>query len=146
MVMYATDGRPLPSVTPISRPFFDAAREGRVCLQRCPRDGVFYYPRTRCPDCWQDDWEWVELSGRGEIYSFTVDRVGHDPALVQDVPFTIALVTLEEGARVVANIVGCPPEDVRVGMPVEATFESYEPREGGEPIALLRFQPREGSV
>ena len=143
MGMYATDGRPLPRPTPISQPFFDAAREGRLCLQRCPRDGVFYYPRTRCPACWRDDWEWTDLSGRGEVHTFTVDRVGHDPALAQDVPFAIALVTLEEGPRVVAKVVGCPPEAVRVGLRVEAVFESYEREEGGEPVALLRFRPRE---
>ena len=142
MEITAEDGRPLPRITPTSRPYFDAAREGRLRLQRCPRDGVFYYPRSRCPHCWQADWAWTDLSGRGEVYSFTVDRVGHDPALAGDVPFVIALVTLEEGPRVVANVVGCAPEDVCVGMPVEAVFESYVPREGGEPIALLRFRPR----
>ena len=144
MVMFAVDGRPLPRVIPVTRPFFDAAKEGRLRLPRCPRDGVFFYPRSHCPDCWQDDWEWTDLSGRGEIYSFTVDRIGHDPALAQDVPFVIALVALEEGARVVANVVGCRPEDVRVGMPVEATFERYAPADGGDPVALLRLRPRSG--
>ena len=143
MVMYATDGRPLPRAIPVTRPFFDAAREGRLCLQRCPRDGVFYYPRSHCPSCWQDDWSWEELSGHGEVHTFTIDRVGHDPALAQDVPFVIALVNLEEGARVVANVVGCPVEAVASGMAVEAVFETYQPAAGGEPVALLRFRPRE---
>jgi uncharacterized OB-fold protein len=142
MVMYASDGRPLPRAIPTTKPYFDAAREGRLRLQRCPRDGVFFYPRSHCHDCWQTDWEWSDLSGRGEVYSFTIDRIGHDPALARDVPFVIALVSLEEGARVVANLVGCAPEEVRVGMPVEAIFESYTPASGGDAVALLRFQPR----
>ena len=142
MVVYATDGRPLPRAIPTTQPYFDAAREGRLHLQRCPRDGVFFYPRSHCPDCWQSDWEWVDVSGRGEVYSFTIDRLGHDPALAQDVPFVIALVTLEEGARVVAKIIGCGVDDVTVGMPVEATFESYTPADGGDAVALLRFRPR----
>jgi uncharacterized OB-fold protein len=142
MVMAASDGRPLPRAIPTTQPYFDAAREGRLRLQCCPRDGVFFYPRSHCPDCWQTDWEWNDMSGRGEVYSFTIDRIGHDPALAGDVPFVIALVTLEEGARVVANVVACAPEEVYVGMPVEATFESYTPAGGGDAVALLRFQPR----
>lgn len=142
--MYATDGRPLPRAIATTQPYFDAALEGRLLLQRCPRDGVFYYPRSHCPHCWRDDWAWTELSGRGEVHTFTIDRVGHDPALAQDVPFVIALVTLEEGPRVVANVVGCAPEEVSVGMPVEAVFERYEPAAGGDPVALLRFRPRGG--
>ena len=61
-------------------------------LQRCPRHGYFFYPRGRCPVCLGDDWEWAELSGRGTVYSFTVDRAGHDPALASRIPFAIALV------------------------------------------------------
>ena len=144
MARYATDGRPLPKVTSTTKPYFDAARRGHLCLQRCPRDGVFYYPRSRCPECWQDDWEWTELSGEGEVHTFTIDRLGHDPALAGDVPFVIALVTLAEGPRVVANIVGCDVDAVRVGMPVTAVFQSYTPQDGGEPVALLRFEPRSG--
>jgi uncharacterized OB-fold protein len=145
MVMYATDGRPLPRAIPTTKPYFDAAKEGRLRLQRCPRDGVFYYPRSRCPDCWQDDWEWTDLSGCGEVYSYTIDRLGHDPALAQDVPFVIALIDLEEGARVVASLIDCEPEVVDVGMRVQATFTRHVPSAGGDSIALLRFQPRVAS-
>ena len=145
-MLYATDGRPLPRPIQVTQPYFDALREGRLQLQRCPRDGVFFYPRSHCPDCWQTDWEWIPLSGRGEVHSFTVDRIGHDPALRQDAPFVIALVTLEEGARVVANVVDCEPEQVAVGMSVEATYTSYSPADGGEPVALLRFKPRQESA
>ena len=141
MVQFATDGRPLPRPTPVTRPFFDAAAEGRLSLQRCPRDGFFYYPRSHCPKCWGTDWSWSLLSGRGTVYSFTVDRVGHDPALAPDVPFAIALVDLEEGPRVVANVVGCDVDDVRVGLPVAAAFESFDAKDGGD-VTLLRFRPR----
>ena len=136
MVQLATDGRPLPTPTPVTKPFFEAALDGRLSLQCCPRDGVFYYPRTRCPRCLGDDWSWETLSGRGTVYAFTVDRVGHDPALASQVPFAVALVELEEGTRVVGNVVGCEVDDVRVGLEVEACFETIDG------IALLRFQPR----
>ena len=141
MVQFATDGRPLPRPAPSTLPFFEAAAEGRLALQRCPRDGLFYHPRTHCPSCWGTDFTWETLSGRGQVYSFTIDRVGHDPALRKDVPFAIALVELDEGPRVVANVVGCDVEDVCVGLPVEAVFETFT-ASGGDDVTLLRFRPR----
>ena len=135
MMNFAADGRPLPRPTSTTRPFFDAAREHRLELQRCPRDGFFYYPRSHCPGCWGTDWRWEPLSGRGEVYAFTVDRVGHDPALASQVPFAVAIVQLDEGPRMTANISGCDPGDVHVGMRVEAAFEDIDD------MTLVRFQP-----
>lgn len=129
-------GRPLPRRTPISAPFFDAARDEKLVLQRCPRDGFFYYPRTRCPECLGDDWEWEQVSGRGVVYAFTIDRVGHDPAQRGRLPLVVAAIDLEEGVRLTSNVVGCDPESVRVGMEVEVVFEDLE-RE-----TLVLFQPR----
>jgi uncharacterized OB-fold protein len=129
------EGRPLPRRTPISAPYFDALREGRLRLQRCPRDGFFFYPRSRCPDCLGDDWSWEDVSGRGTVYSFTVDRVGLDPAQRSRIPLVIAIVELEEGPRLTSNVVGCTPEAVSVGLPVVATFEDL----GSE--TLVHFQP-----
>ena len=119
-------GRHLPRRTPIAAPFFDAAKEHRLSLQKCPRDGVFFYPRTRCPECLGDDWTWETMSGRGVVYSFTVDRVGHDPAQRTRLPLVIAIVELEEGPRMTTNLVECTPEEVEVGMAVEAVFEDVE--------------------
>ena len=132
---YAESGRPIPRRTPTSAPYLDAAREGRLHLQRCPRDGFFFYPRTRCPECLGDDWSWEDTSGRGRVYSFTVDRVGLDPAQRDRLPLVVAIVELEEGPRLTTNLVGCAPEDVKVGMPVEATFEDLGPE------TLVLFQP-----
>lgn len=129
------EGRPLPRRTPTSAPYFDALREGRLRLQRCPRDGFFFYPRSRCPDCLGDDWSWEDVSGRGTVYSFTVDRVGLDPAQRSRIPLVIAIVELEEGPRLTSNVVGCTPEAVSVGLPVVATFEDL----GSE--TLVHFQP-----
>jgi len=130
------DGRPLPRRTPISSAYFDAAKEHRLVLQRCPRDGVFFYPRTRCPECLGDDWSWETMSGRGVVYSFTVDRVGHDPAQRARLPLVIAIVELEEGPRLTSNIVECSPEEVDIGMSVEVVFEDFD-RE-----SLIQFRPR----
>jgi len=135
---FAPDGRPIPRRTPVSAPFFDAARGGRLVLQRCPRDGFFFYPRARCPVCLGDDWKWEPVSGRGTVYSFTVDRVGLDPAQRAQLPLVVAAVELEEGPRMTTRIVGCAPEAVRVGLPVEVRFEPL----GGE--TLIHFAPRSG--
>jgi uncharacterized OB-fold protein len=135
MMRYASDGRPLPTPTDTSLPFFEGAREGRLVLQRCPRDGFFFYPRSRCPSCLADDWQWETVSGRGSIHAFTVDRIGHDPALASQVPFVIAIIELDEGPRMTANIVDCEVDAVRVGMPVEASFENIDD------VTLVRFRP-----
>lgn len=135
MMRFAADGRPLPTPTDTSLPFFEGARERKLVLQRCPRDGFFFYPRSHCPGCLGTDWRWEQVSGRGSVHAFTVDRVGHDPALAANVPFTIAIVELDEGPRMSANIVGCDVDDVRVGMPVEAAFEDIDD------VTLVRFQP-----
>lgn len=136
MAIYASDGRPLPQPTSTTQPFFDAARRHEFRLQRCPRDGFFYYPRSHCPHCLGDDWSWETPSGRGEIYSFTIDRVPHDPAFRDFVPFAVAIVELEEGPRMTARIAECAFEDLRVGLPVEVDFEDVDD------VTLVRFRPR----
>ncbi len=135
MVRFSAEGRPLPTPTPITAPYFDGLRRRELVLPRCPRHGWFFYPRSRCPHCLGDDWEWEELSGRGTVYSYTVDRVGHDPALADRIPFAIALVELDEGPRLVGNIVGCDVEDVVVGMAVQAAYEDVDD------TTLLAFSP-----
>ena len=133
---FAENGRPIPRRIPIAAPYFDGAREGRLVLQRCPRDGFFFYPRARCPVCLGEDWKWETVSGRGTVYSYTVDRVGLDPAQQGQLPLIIAAVELEEGPRLTTRIVGCAPEAVSVGLPVEVRFEDL----GRE--TLIHFTPR----
>ena len=136
---YSEDGRPIPRRTPTSAPYFDAAREGRLSLQKCPRGGFFFYPRSRCPHCLQDDWSWEDVSGKGMVYAFTTDRFGLDPAQRPQLPLVVAIVELAEGPRLTTRIVGCTPEEVEVGMPVEVTFEDV----GKE--TLIHFQPADSA-
>ena len=131
----ASDGRPLPWPNPTTQPFFDAAREQRLVLQRCPRDGFFFYPRSRCPTCLGADWKWEEVAGRGRVHAFSVDRVGHLPALRALVPYAIAIVELDAGPRMTARLVDCDPNAVKVGMPVVAAFEDVED------VTLVHFRP-----
>jgi len=132
---HASDGRPLPWANPTTRPFFEGAREHRLVLQHCPRDGFFFYPRSRCPHCLGDDWRWEPVSGRGTVHSFTVDRVGHVPALRALAPYAVAIVELDEGPRMTARLVDCDVDSVRVGLPVAAAYEEVED------ATLVHFRP-----
>ena len=134
-VQHGEGGRPLPWPNPTTQPFFDAASEGRLDLQRCPRHGFFFYPRSHCPVCWQTDWRWETTSGRGVVHSFTIDRVAHVPALAPQAPLALALVELEEGPRLPGRIVDCDVDEVHVGMPVEACYEDCER------VTVVHFRP-----
>ena len=132
---HSSDGRPLPWANPTTRPFFEAARRRELVLQRCPRDGYFFYPRSRCPSCLRDDWSWQRVSGFGRVHSFTVDRVGHLPQLRELAPYALAIVELDEGPRLTARLVECDPDVVKVGMRVTASFEDVED------ATLVHFRP-----
>jgi len=134
-VQHGTNGRPLPWPNPTTQPFFDAARRGELLLPCCPRDGFFFYPRSRCPHCLGSDWHWEPASGRGRIHSFTIDRIGHLPALAPEAPFAIAIVELQEGPHMTARIVDCDPEALAVDQPVVARFEQVDD------TALVHFAP-----
>jgi uncharacterized OB-fold protein len=129
--------KPLPHPTPVSRPFWDAAREHRLSLQRCAACGRHvYYPRTLCPHCGDSDLAWTDVSGRGTVYSYTIARRATARPFEPDVPYVIAIVELEEGPHMTTNIVGCDPDAVHIGMPVEAAFDDVT-----DEVTLVTFRP-----
>jgi uncharacterized OB-fold protein len=108
-----------------------------VRLQKCQHcNRYIFYPRPHCPKCTCTDLEWVPVSGRGKVYSFTIVRRAMIPAYRHDVPYVFAIVELEEGPRLTTNIVNCDPETVRVDMPVKATYDKVTSE-----ITLLKFEP-----
>ena len=130
--------RQLPPPTPESQPFWDACARHELHLQRCDACDRFWFPpANHCQHCWSDRFSWQPLSGRAEVYSFTVFRRAYSPELADQLPYVVAVVELEEGPRMVTNVVGCEPDAVRVGMPVEVTFTDI-----AEGAALHAFQPR----
>jgi hypothetical protein len=119
--------RPVPETTAFAAPFWAAAREHRLVLQHCPRcDRVQHFPRAWCTNCLNDVMEYVDASGSGTVYSFTVVRRTPNPAFTGRLPYVLALVDLDEGVRIYTNIVGCDPDDVRVGQRVRASFEDID--------------------
>ena len=129
--------RPKPRPTELSKPFWDAARRHELHIQRCTACGKHvFYPRYSCPHCGARGLEWVPASGRATVYSYTVARRATHPAFADRVPYVIAIVELAEGPRMTTNVVGCSPDDVHVGMAVQATFEDLD-----DEIALVNFEP-----
>lgn len=120
-------GKPGPNPTPTSAPFWRAAADGRLLLQRCADCGACqHYPRELCVACWGDRLDWREAAGTGTVWTFTIaHRPGH-PAWEEDVPYVIAIVELDEGPRMLTNVVDCDPQAVEVGMRVRVVFESRD--------------------
>ena len=130
---------PIPVADEASAPFFAGAKEHRLMLVRCSQCGRHRLPgRERCADCWSTESEWVQASGRGRLYSFGVMHQQYHPAFADAIPYNVAIVELEEGPRLVTNIVGCPNEELGVDMPVEAVFDDVS-----EETTLIRFRPIE---
>ncbi len=117
--------RPRPALTHDNRFFFEGARHGKLLIQRCTGCGTLRHPpRPACAECRSFEWDTVAASGRGTVYSYVVNHHPQVPAF--DYPLVVALVELEEGTRLVANLSGVAPEDVRIGLPVAARFEAFD--------------------
>ena len=129
-------GKPRPQPSGEERHFFEAAAEGRIGLSRCRRCGRSFLPRAVCPFCFALDPEPVVAAGRGSVYSFTVCHRAGVPGFESEVPYTIGLIELDEGVRMLANIVSVDPGAVSIGMPVKAVFEDR-----GEGLAVPQFVP-----
>lgn len=129
---------PPPVITPTTARFWAATAEGRFELQRCGScEVVIWFPRARCPRCWTADLSYFDASGRGVVYSHTIIRkVGNDYR--NSTPFVVAYVELDEGPRVLTNIVDCDVDDVKVGMAVRVVFHDT-----GKGSSLYRFRPIE---
>jgi uncharacterized OB-fold protein len=129
---------PLPRPTPESKPFWDGCKEHALRLQRCRDCGeAYFYPRSVCPGCLSANVEWFQASGRGKLHTFSVVHVGlRYPPL--ELPYVLAVVELEEGARMLSNLVGVPadPEQIRCEMPVVVEFADVT-----EQFSLPRFRP-----
>jgi uncharacterized OB-fold protein len=129
--------KPLPEPSSVSAPFWEGLRAGEIRLQRCCECSRYvFYPRIVCQHCLSDRLEWTTTSGRGRVYSYTLVRRAMNPAFASEVPYIFAIVELEEGVRVTTNIVNCGSDEIRVDMPVKATYDNVTPE-----VALLKFEP-----
>ncbi|MGI9601092.1 MAG: Zn-ribbon domain-containing OB-fold protein [Acidimicrobiales bacterium] len=128
--------RPLPRPTELSQPFWDGCAEGVLRVQQCGQCGeLVFVPRPMCPACQSDDLAWIDSTGLGEVYSYTV--VHRPPSPAFEVPYVVAIVELEEGWYLLSNVIDCDPGDVTVGAPVTAVFDPVDPA-----ITLPQFRLR----
>ena len=128
--------RHLPRPTPETLHFWDGTRSGELRLQKCDDCGAVYFPpRPFCPECSSRNVSVFAASGRATLYSYVISNI---PAPGLEPPFSVAVVTLEEGPRLMTNIVGCDqtPEALTLDMPLEVTFEAQS-----DEITLPFFKP-----
>jgi uncharacterized OB-fold protein len=134
--------RPAPGISDDTRFFWDGAREGRLLIQRCKGCGTLRHPPgPSCPKCHSFEWDTVQSSGRGTVYSFVVMHYPEVPPFEH--PNPIGLIELEEGTRLIAQLVGVKPGEVYIGQPVQVEFNRFEvgDPDGSDDILLPQFRP-----
>ena len=130
-------GKPLPTVTELNRPFWTGTREGLLRVQRCATcSHLRHPPAPMCDACLGEETEWVLLSGQGTVWSVCEFHRPYLRGFAAELPYNVALVTLDEGPRVYTNIVGRPYAEITIGMRVEAVFEPVAPD-----VSLVKFRP-----
>lgn len=129
--------KPLPDITDSTRPYWDGCKAKKLLLPKCKTCGkTFFFPNHFCPTCLSEDLAWIESSGKGAVHTFTIIWRPPSDAFAADVPYVVAIIDLEEGPRMMSNIIGIPPDQVRVGMPVKVVFEEVT-----ENVTLPKFRP-----
>lgn len=132
--------RPLPQpMTPEARPFWDGCKEGKLMLPRCADCGhVFFYPRIVCPKCHSRAIAWIQASGRGKLHAFEIAYQAFQRAWKIKPPYVLAMIELEEGPRMMSNLVNVAPDPkaIRCDMPVEVVFTKLN-----DDVTLPLFQP-----
>ena len=132
--------RPLPQLNALTEPFFRAAREHRLLIQRCTAcRGHQFPPELTCTLCGHDGVEWVEASGRATLYTWTLAHPPLLPAFAQSPPWAVVAVELEEGPRMVTRLLDVPVPDYRFDLALRVDFEDVD-----DEIALVVFR-REGA-
>jgi uncharacterized OB-fold protein len=135
----ASLGKPLPTIFPFAEGFWEGLRRAELRVQKCSKcNHAQLYPRTNCEECGSRGLSWSKTSGFGTVYSYTVIRqvVKNSPAFEKEVPYALCIIELDERVRIVAQVVECPPENVKVGMRVAAFFEDI-----GGGVSIVKFRP-----
>lgn len=132
-----THPKPLPVITAENRPFWEGCKQGKLLLQYCDACEQYqFYPRLYCTRCGVPNLRWAEASGRGVVYSYTIIRQNKSPEFRDDVPYNVAIIQLEEGPRMLSNVIDIAPGDLRVDLPVIVVFDPVS-----DEISLPRFRP-----
>ena len=134
--------KPTPAVQPWTEEFWRATKKNQLLIQECQAcNSLIFYPRKYCPQCWSPNLGWRTASGNAKVYTFAVMRDMVEPKFAPDLPYMLAIVDLQEGVRMMTQIVECAPEAVEIGMDVEVTFRDITDRH-----ALPFFRPCDESL
>jgi len=129
--------KPLPHLDEENRPWWEALQRHELYIQKCRNCGdKRYYPRALCTSCMSSSIEWVKCSGRGKVYTFTATYQNQAPGFRESLPYIMAYVELDEGVKMLTNLVDCQPEQVKIGMPVEVVYEDVT-----KEVTLAKFRP-----
>jgi uncharacterized protein len=129
--------RIIPNPTGLNAEFFAHCARGELRFQRCSACNAWRHPpRYRCGACGSGAWTWERSSGRGRVFSWTVTHQALDPAFAEDAPYAVVVVELEEGPRLVGNLVDLDPADLELDLPVEVVLEQVS-----DTVALTQFRP-----
>ena len=127
--------KPLPLMTGLTKEFYDWCQKRELRFQRCTKCGTWrHVPREMCPDCGSFEWEWAKSSGRGKVFTWTVAARPMHPAFL-DIPYAPVVVQMEEGVRLLSQVIDCPPDQLEMDMPVEVVFEDVTPE-----VTLPKFR------
>jgi len=128
---------PLPVITTLSKVFWDGCKEEKLLYQHCKDCGeVIFFPKYLCPNCMSHNLEWLESEGKGKIDTFTVTYNFAPPAFMAEVPYCVAIIELDEGYRMMSNMVECDFDELECDMPVEVVFDPVT-----EEVTLPKFRP-----
>ncbi len=129
--------KPLPRPSTESRPFWEAAREHRLVLQKCGACARFWFPPSRCcPHCRSAKNDWTEVKGTGKVFSFVTYHRLYHPGWERDLPYVVAVIELDEGPRLLSTVTGIAAERVQCDMPVRVVFEDVT-----DDVTLPKFTP-----
>ncbi len=127
----------IPVTGPESVPYWEGAKKHQLVIQKCGKCGHHWFPpSTVCTGCGSRDINWVRSSGKGKVFSFVVFHRLYHKGWDGEVPYVVGIIELEEGARMLSNVIGIPVEDVKCDMPVEVFFE-----DATDTLTLPKFKP-----
>jgi uncharacterized OB-fold protein len=128
--------KPLPVMEGLTHEFYEFCERGELRFQRCRACRTWrHVPRPICPECGSWDWDWERSSGRGTVFTWTVVERALHPAFKNATPYAAVVVQMEEGVRLLSQLVDCQPDELTMDMAVEVVFER-----AGPGVTLPRFR------
>lgn len=129
--------KPLPKINSDVKPFWDGCKNRELKFQKCQACGHVRWPASIiCPKCYKKETEWVISRGHGTIYTYSVYHTAYHTGFINEIPYVVAIVELDEGPHLLTNIIDCNPQEIKIGMDVTVVWDDVTPE-----ITLPKFKP-----